>query len=56
MSSKYYECPIHEIFCTYWNRKNEMCEMEILTGNSPENECDEYIYYTNISEDNEYDT
>lgn len=43
--AKYYECPTGNFECPYWDRKRCKCAMEVVKGEGPANECDEYDAY-----------
>lgn len=50
--AKYYECPTNNFGCPYWDWKRHKCAMEMIEGEGPANECDEYDAYNN-DEDSE---
>ena len=43
--SKYYECPTCNFECFYFDTEEGKCAMEIVCGDSPAGECDEYDAY-----------
>lgn len=51
--NKYYECPTSNTHCPYWDWKRQKCSMEVVTGEGPAGECDEYDAYNEEDEDDE---
>ena len=51
--AKYYECPTSNTGCPYWDRKLHKCAMEVMEGEGPGNECDEYDAYNDETDDDE---
>lgn len=46
-----FECPTQDFECPYWDWKKHSCRMYEETGDSPADECDEYMCY--MEEDEE---
>lgn len=51
--SKYYECPTANTECPYWDWKRHKCAMEVMDGDSPAGQCDEYDAFNEEDEDDE---
>ena len=51
--AKYYVCPTYNLECPYYNHNADACSMEIMTGDSPSGQCDEYDAYCEEEEDDE---
>ena len=49
--SKYYECPTANYECPYWDWKEYKCAMEVMDGDSPAGQCDEYDAFNEEDED-----
>lgn len=49
---RYHECPTQNCECPYWDWKHHKCAMELMTGDSPIGQCDEYDAF-NPKEDEE---
>ena len=49
--AKYYTCPTHAVDCPYYDFNLHSCAMEIMTGDKPCGQCDEYDAYTDEEED-----
>lgn len=51
---QYHECPTQNCECPYWDWKHHKCAMELMTGDSPSGQCDEFdAYKEDENEDNE---
>lgn len=51
--AKYYECPTCNIHCPYFDIEEGMCAMEIIDGDSPAGQCDEYDTFNEEDGDDE---
>ena len=51
--AKYYNCPTCNFDCPYFDTEEGMCAMEIVCGDSPAGECDEYDAYNDEDEEDE---
>ena len=49
--AKYYECPTQNCECPYWDWKRHKCAMEVMDGDSPAGQCDEYDAFNDDEED-----
>ena len=51
--AKYYVCPTYNLECPYYNHNMDACSMEIMTGDAPSGQCDEYDACCEEDEDDE---
>ena len=51
--AKYYTCPTYNLECPYYNCNMDVCSMEIMTGDAPAGQCDEYDAYCEEEEDDD---
>lgn len=51
---RYYECPTANVECPYWSWEHQKCAMEVMDGDSPAGQCDEYDAF-NMDEEEEDD-
>ena len=51
--SKYYECPTQNSECPYFCWERHKCAMELIDGDSPEGQCDEYDAFCSDDEEEE---
>lgn len=49
--AKYYVCPTYNLECPYYNHNMDVCSMEIMTGDAPSGQCDEYDAYNGEGEE-----
>ena len=49
--AKYYNCPTGNCECPYFDTEEGACAMEIVCGDSPVGQCDEYDAYNDEDED-----